>query len=393
MRALFHPLVFNSVFDIAMKNSLFLLLLICLATGPLVAQPPTTITASSDWVFPKKQAVTVPVITWKIPQTEQVTQYRLTTSVTVHVQSGDAATQVQFFANGKELNRQMRGFKRVNNGAEFSDVILLVAGRNEIQVKATNAAGSTTSELRVIICQPENAPPAIASKGVQGQKRLALIVANGNYKQYKLMNPSNDGRAVKQQLETLGFEVIFKENLSRPEFTQTLDAFMEALGTHNVGLFYYAGHGLMVSGETFVQPIDAEPKTEPDVSYVCYPLRQIVEKMAYANPKGANLVFWDACRNNPYRSWRRGAGERMFPPVNPAVGTMIVYATEPGKQAYDGDQENGLFTSELVKHISQPDVDVIELVNRIDQGLEDRGFVQPPYYEGRLKGRFVFNIN
>ena len=83
----------------------------------------------------------------------------------------------------------------------------------------------------------------------------------------------------------------------------------------------------------------------------------------------------------------------MFPPVNPAVGTMIVYATEPGKQAYDGDQENGLFTSELIKHISEPDVDVIELVNRIDQGLEDRGFQQPPYYEGRLKGRFIFTIN
>lgn len=375
-----------------MKNSLFLLLF-WLVVSPLAAQPSTTTSASSDWVYLKKQAVTIPVITWKTPQPKQVTEHKLTTSVTVHVSSGDAATQVQFFANGKELNRQTRGFKRVNNGTEFSDVIPLVAGPNEIHVKATNAAGSVTSESRVIIYQPETSAPGVASKGMPGQKRLALIVANGNYRQYKLTNPSNDGRAVKQQLERLGFEVTLKENLSRRDLDQTLDAFMEALGTHNVGLFYYAGHGLMVSGETFLQPIDAEPKTEPDVSYACYPLRQIIEKMAYANPKGANLVFWDACRNNPYRSWHRGGGERMFPPVNPAVGTMIVYATEPGKQAYDGDQENGLFTSELVKHISEPDVDVIELVNRIDQGLEDRGFQQPPYYEGRLKGRFIFNIN
>lgn len=376
-----------------MKNRVLHLFLMMLATGPLVAQTSSTITASSDWVYLKKQAVTVPVITWQTPQPRQVTEHKLRTNVTVRVQSGDAATLVQFFANGKELNRQTRGFKRTGNGTEYSDVIPLVAGPNEVYVKATNSAGSTTSESRVIDYQPETSVPGVASKGVQVQKRLALIVANGNYKQYQLKNPSNDGRAVKQQLEKVGFEVIFKENLSRLELNQTVDAFMEALGTHNVGLFYYAGHGLMVSGETFVQPIDAEPKTEPDVSYVCYPLRQIVEKMAYANPKGANLVFWDACRNNPYRSWRRGVGERMFPPVNPAIGTMIVYATEPGKQAYDGDQENGLFTSELVKHIGQPDVDVFELINRIDQGLEDRGFQQSPYYEGRLKGRFIFNNN
>ena len=72
---------------------------------------------------------------------------------------------------------------------------------------------------------------------------------------------------------------------------------------------------------------------------------------------------------------------------------MIVFATEPGKQSYDGDEENGLFTSELLKHLSQPDLDIFQLVDRIDQGLEDRGFKQPPYLEGRLRGRFMFNAN
>jgi hypothetical protein len=74
MQALFHLLGFNFIFDAVMKNSLFFLLLVWLAAGPLVAQPSTTITASSGWVYPKKQAVTVPVITWKTPQPEQVTE-------------------------------------------------------------------------------------------------------------------------------------------------------------------------------------------------------------------------------------------------------------------------------------------------------------------------------
>jgi hypothetical protein len=371
-----------------MKISLLFLLLLLFASDPLAAQQPVTISARSDWVSMQKGPATAPTLAWKTPQAKQITEHTLVYTATVFVQSADAVTQLQFVHNGNELTGQQRGFKRFSGSQEVSDVIPLVVGSNEIYVKATNAIGTTISERRIIICQPE-----ITSKSIQGQKRLALIVANGNYTKYPLKNPPNDGRAVRQQLEKLGFTVIYKENLPLRDLKQTFDSFVTDLGSNNIGLFYYAGHGLMVGGENYVQPVDADPKTEPDVEFECYPLRQIISRMAYANPKGANLIFWDACRNNPYRSWRRGVGELMFAPVQPAVGTMIVFATEPGKQAYDGDEENGLFTSELVKHIGQPNVDIFELVDRIDQGLEDRGFKQPPYLEGRLRGKFMFKAD
>lgn len=374
-------------------NNRFVIPALLLAVGPLAAQPSVLSSARSEWVSLRKEPATAPTITWQTPQAKQVIEHKLTCTVTVRVQAADAVTRLEFIRNGVSLTRDTRGFKR-DGGVAFSEVIPLVAGLNEVYVKATNAIGTTTSEPRLINCQPDtllakNVPVA----GVAGQKRLALIVANGSYGKYPLKNPTNDGRAIKQQLERLGFTVIYKENLPLRELKQTFDVFMTDLGSHNVGLFYYAGHGLMVGGENYVQPVDADPKAEPDVEFECYPLRQLVARMAYANPKGANLVFWDACRNNPYRSWRRGTGEPMFAPVQPSVGTMIVFATEPGKQSYDGDEENGLFTSELLKHINQPDLDIFELVDRIDQGLEDRGFRQPPYLEGRLRGKFMFKAN
>lgn len=376
-----------------MNNRFVILAFLLLVAGPLAAQPSTLSSARSDWVSIRKEPATAPLITWQAPQAKQVTEHKLTYTVTVRVQAADAVTRLQFIRNGVVLNRETRGFRRAG-GVEFSEVIPLVAGPNELYVKATNAIGTTTSEPRLIRCQPDTLlAKKVAIAGVSGQKRLALIVANGSYGKYPLRNPTNDGRAIKQQLEKLGFAVTYKENTPLRELKQTFDAFMTDLGTHNVGLFYYAGHGLMVGGENYVQPVDADPKTESDVEFECYPLRQLIARMAYANPKGANLVFWDACRNNPYRSWRRGTGEPMFAPVQPAVGTMIVFATEPGKQSYDGDEENGLFTSELLKHLSQPDLDIFQLVDRIDQGLEDRGFKQPPYLEGRLRGRFMFNAN
>ena len=297
-----------------MKNGLLFFLCAVLATAPLSAQPTTGISASSDWVYLKKQTLTVPIISWLSPRVKQVTETSPTTTVTVAVQSGDAAPQIQFFVNGKELTRQTRGFKRAGSGVQFSEVIPLVAGANEIYVKATNAVGSTTSDTRIINRQPETTAPGLASKSIPGQRRLALVVANGTYGKYPLTNPPNDGRAVKAQFETLGFEVTYKENLSLRDLTQTFDLFIEALGTHNVGLFYYAGHGLMVNGKPIRSQLNANPKTEPDVQFACYPLRQIVEKMAYANPSGANLVFWDACRNNPYRSWHRGMGRADISP-------------------------------------------------------------------------------
>ena len=386
-----------------MKNKLVYLLLLLSVSVSLTAQQSVTISASSDWVALKKEPAMVPAITWQTPQLRQVTEHKRVCTVTVWVRSADAITQLRFIHNGHEVTTQTRGFKRVSGGLEFSETIQLVDGSNEIYAKATNAIGSTTSEPRLVSYQPDLAttdvsllnksPMGVSTAGVVGQKRLALVVANGSYGKYPLKNPPNDGRAVKQQLEALGFEVVYKENLPLRDLKQTFDSFVTDLGSHNVGLFYYAGHGLMVGGENYVQPVDADPKAEPDVEFACYPLRQIVARMAYANPKGANLIFWDACRNNPYRSWHRGTGEPVFAPVQPAVGTMIVFATEPGKQAYDGDEQNGLFTSELVKHISQPNVDIFELVDRIDQGLEDRGFRQPPYLEGRLRGRFIFRAN
>ncbi|MBO0935276.1 caspase family protein [Fibrella sp. HMF5335] len=364
-----------------------------LAAGPLAAQPATLSSARSDWVSIRKEPTTAPLIAWQVPQAKRVVEHKLTYTVTVRVQAADAVTRLQFVRNGLVLNRETRGFKRAG-GVEFSEVIPLVPGSNELYVMATNAIGTTTSEPRLISCQPDTSlAKQVPVAGVSDQKRLALIVANGNYGKSLLRNPTNDGRAIKQQLEKLGFAVTYKENLPLRELKQTFDGFMTDLGSHNVGLFYYAGHGLMVGGENYVQPVDAEPKVESDVEFECYPLRQLVARMAYANPKGANLIFWDACRNNPYRSWRRGAGESMVTPLLPAVGTMIVFATEPGKQSYDGDEENGLFTGELLKHLGQPGIDIFELVDRIDQGLEDRGFKQPPYLEGRLRGKFMFNAN
>lgn len=371
-----------------MKKALLTFLAVAFSAATLLAQQKAqVITSSSGWVRTTKP--TAPVISWKSPQPTRLEQKTASLIVMACVQSSEPLTY-HFYQNGRELPNSRTGFKRVACGQEITEEIILETGTNELHLIAANAVGETTSESRYVTYKPD--VPAATTVAVQGPKRLALIVANANYPKASLRNPINDGRTVKEYLQKVGFEVILRENMPLRELKRTVDTFLVDLGRQkqNIGLFFYAGHGLMVNGDNYLQPVDAEPTDEPDVEFECYPLRRLVAKMEQANPTGANLIFWDACRNNPYRAWSRGSGDPTHTAVIPPVGTMIIYATEPGKVASDGTEKNGLFTGELIKHIEEPGVDIYGLIDRIDAGLEQRGIKQPPYTEGRLRGKFYF---
>ena len=372
-----------------MKKGLFLFLLYFLAAQAQVTTgQANTVSARSGWVSLKKPPAAAPVIAWRTPLSTQLIAPIGTYRLTVCIQSASPITRLVLVQNGTEIPGEQRGFKRVACGLEVTKEINLVSGPNELVVKATNEVGVTSSEPRFITGSLSEKFTAAAHPVFQ--KRLALVIANAAY-ETSLRNPLNDGRAIKTLLEKLGFGVTYRENLRLKELDTLIDAFITNLGNNNVGLVYYAGHGLMVDGENYLQPVGADLARETDVKYECYPLGKLLEGMGETNSSGANLVFWDACRNNPYRSWYRSAGERVYAPMQPANGTMIIYATRPGKPADDGgDGPNSYFTSELIQHIDQPNVDVYELVDRIDRGLEARGIKQPPYTEGLLRGRFYF---
>jgi len=345
-----------------------------------LAQSRSTTSATATIII-----VVKPTITWQSPQGEQITVKQPNFALSACVQSSVPLKSHQVILNGKELGAQ-RGMKRMNCGEQVAQEVTLLEGVNTLQIKATNSAGTTLSSVRQITYETGK-EPSVASVG---QKRLALIVANANYDKQALKNPINDGRSVKEELEKLGFAVTLKENLSLKDTEKTLEQFYTDLGKNNVGLFYYAGHGIMADNQNFIQPLGAEPATEVDARYVCYPLERVVSRMKNANPGGSNLVFWDACRTNPYRSWglSRGQESAVYTTINPPAGTLIIYATEAGKPTGDGTGNNSPFTGQLVKHLQEPNLDIYEIVNRIDKGLE---YKQPPYIEGRLRGQIVLN--
>lgn len=50
---------------------------------------------------------------------------------------------------------------------------------------------------------------------LQQQKKLALVIGNGNYQTSIQVNPENDAKAMKGALQNVGFTVLEYENLSQ----------------------------------------------------------------------------------------------------------------------------------------------------------------------------------
>jgi hypothetical protein len=373
-----------------MRNVFLLTLLTCWSTWAQ-AQRKEISSATSDWVKvkpatpPKPDLTTAdqptaPTFTWQMPIAERSEHKLPTLTISVCVQSADTATRYQVYRNGVPvggLKRGAKGFRRVACGHEIKEEVPLEPGANTIYVTATNQLGTATCAMRFVTYESISSP---------GQKRIALVIANQDYKKYPLKNPISDATAIRKQLEELGFTVTFESDQNRLALHQTVDRFIENLQSANVGLVFYAGHGMMVNNSNYIQPIDVDPRTEVSATFDCYPLTRLVAEMKAANPNGTNLVFWDACRNNPYRSWRRGAGDPTYTLVQPPSGTMIIYATEPNTTALDDSP----FTSTLIKYMATPGLELISLIKKMHSDLRSRSISQVPYYEGVLPGDFFF---
>ncbi|MBL4787453.1 MAG: caspase family protein [Cohaesibacteraceae bacterium] len=203
-------------------------------------------------------------------------------------------------------------------------------------------------------------------------ERVALVIGNSAYTQVSaLRNPKNDATALSASLENLGFKVVRGIDLDRRGFISKIREFSKVSAGADVALFFYAGHGLQVGGSNFLVPVDAVIADETDLSFEAIELSSVLKVMEREDR--INLVFLDACRDNPMtRGLSRSMGTRSsrvgrgLAPIESGSGTLIGFATQPGNVALDGDNSfNSPFTTALLKHINTPNLDVAQLMRRI----------------------------
>ena len=153
----------------------------------------------------------------------------------------------------------------------------------------------------------------IGSFGQSYQKRLALVIGNSSYQNGgSLKNPVNDVRSVSSALQAMGFEVLRYENVTQAQMKQAINSFGTKLRGFEVGLFYYAGHGIQHKGTNYMIPVEADLQAAEQIEFDCVAADRILAYMESASTK-VNILIMDACRNNPFeRSWNRSANGGRF---------------------------------------------------------------------------------
>src|SRR5687767_6532317 len=99
---------------------------------------------------------------------------------------------------------------------------------------------------------------------VAGEQRVALVIGNSAYKDSPLANPVNDATDIAKALQQFGFKVILKRNASARDMRQAIREFGAELRRAEVGLFYFAGHGVQVRGENYLVPVGADIQSEAE---------------------------------------------------------------------------------------------------------------------------------
>ncbi|WP_426523952.1 caspase family protein [Bradyrhizobium sp. McL0615] len=227
-------------------------------------------------------------------------------------------------------------------------------------------------------------------------KRVALVIGNSTYRNVPtLPNPANDGADIAAALNRLGFAVTLLTNASFDQMRRGLIALGRDAAGADMAAVFFAGHGMEISGENWLIPVDAELKKDTDAANEAVSLRSVI--LQVSNTTSLGLVILDACRNNPFvakmsRSLALraviGAGLSRIEPVG---NVLVAYAARDGTTALDGDGRNSPFTAALLHNIETPGLEVTFMLRNVrDDVMEVTRNEQQPFVYGSLSRRAIY---
>jgi formylglycine-generating enzyme required for sulfatase activity len=211
-----------------------------------------------------------------------------------------------------------------------------------------------------------------ADAAAADEKHIALVIGNSAYRNAEeLPNPRNDARAVGEALERLGFKVDTELDLTQANLQTVLREFGYQAEVADVAVVFYAGHGIQVSAENYLLPVDAMLRRERDLIYEAVPLTVVMEEVAQARRLG--LVIVDACRDNPLADRLRQAlgvrsglvGTGLARMENVPSDTMVAFSTRPGEIAVDGLGQHSPYTEAFLRHLEEPGLELTLLFRKV----------------------------
>jgi uncharacterized caspase-like protein len=270
---------------------------------------------------------------------------------------------------------------------------------DESRAVEANAGKATSQAAGQIAAVTSPAPPSPEAM-LPPQKRVALIIGNSNY-QFggELPNPRNDAKLISATLKDLGFDVVEGEDLDKTAMERKIREFVTKQASADVALFFYAGHGMQVTGRNYLIPVDAKLEDATSVDFETIPADRVLDYMV-GDGKVA-IALLDACRDNPLsRRFARALGASRSAAVGRGLaiptalggGILIGFATAPGEVALDGDDENSPFTKALLKHLPEKGLEIQQVMTKVKADVYDiTNGQQSPWHNSDLRKAFYLN--
>ena len=233
-------------------------------------------------------------------------------------------------------------------------------------------------------------------------KRFALVIGNSKYTYTKSLEgkPLNDADDIAERLDDLGFTVTKLTDATLAKMEQSVNTLIQEAKESDLITIFFAGHGIEAAGKNYLIPVDARLSKPEDAQQEAISLDNLLNKIKTSRSR-MNLIFLDACRNDPFRSWdalgrdsdsTAMARVRAFtapPKLSPDV--MVYYATQPKDVAGNGSGRNGNLTQGLLKHLRRG-AELKEMWQEVTNSVyrDITKEIQLPYSAGTLTTDLIF---
>ena len=216
-----------------------------------------------------------------------------------------------------------------------------------------------------------------------GASRIALVIGNGAYgpdaSKVIERNAPRDAQALGKQLRALGFDVVVLANATPLQMRRAIGEFRERLRAGDVGLFYFAGHGMRLGGQTLLIPAGLDVRSPASPIREGIDLSDVLQAMHTSRNAPLNIAILDTCLDNPFTRDVAQAAPALPP------NTVVAYATAQGGFAADGSS-HGIYTQALLRALDEkPTQPLMSLLASVAAQVKHAtGGEQQPWVESSL---------
>jgi uncharacterized caspase-like protein len=238
---------------------------------------------------------------------------------------------------------------------------------------------------------PGLADPAAAQQPPQ-EKRIALVVGDGNYEKAPLPTAANDAGLIAQTLQAAGFDVIGARDLDADGLRNSFRDFMAKLQAdpaNTVAMIYLSGYGIQLAGENYYIPVDAKITRDTDIPIEGLRISDYTRQLA-SIPLKASIVVLDAAGPQPFiEGGNPIAGGLAL--VEPSPNMLIAFNAAPGTVAPPETGNYGVYAQSLAEMIRTGGLPLPDVFDRVRLRVsENSKGALVPWDDQKIQAPFTF---